>query len=142
MIAHSGIWRPGMKASDTDGRLLDLRTGRYRRIPFQEGTSLPGCFLKGRTEVAISGVDPFAGVFGLYEVDLKTGENRRLGGERLASGFTLMPALSPDGKTLAVLHKGSEGPHPRYAGVPGRPGVGRGQAAGEARRHGISFLVA
>ncbi len=59
--------------------------------------------------MAISGVDPFAGVFGLYEVDLKTGENRRLGGERLASGFTLMPALSPDGKTLAVLHKGSEG---------------------------------
>lgn len=45
----------------------------------------------------------------LYEVDLRTGQNRRLGGELLASGFSLMPALSPDGKTVAVLHKGATG---------------------------------
>jgi hypothetical protein len=109
MIAHSGAWRPGMKSGDTDGRLLDLRTGRYRRIPFRGAISLPGCFLKGRLRVAITGVDPLSGNMGLYEVDLKTGENRRLGGELLASGFTLMPALSPDGKTLAVLHKGMTG---------------------------------
>ena len=109
MIAHSGAWRPGMKSGDTDGRLLDLRTGGYRRIPFRGAMSLPGCFLKGRLRVAITGIDPLSGSMGLYEVDLRTGENRRLGGELLASGFTLMPALSPDGKTLAVLHKGTIG---------------------------------
>ena len=59
--------------------------------------------------MAITGVDPFSESMGLYEVDLETGENRRLGGALLASGFTLMPALSPDGSTLAVLHKGAAG---------------------------------
>ena len=109
MIAHSGVWRPGMQSGDTDGRLLDLRSGRYRRIPFRGATSLPGCFLKGRVRVAVTGTAPFSGSMGLYEVDLKTGQNRRLGGRLLADGFTLMPALSPDGKTLAVLHKGTTG---------------------------------
>lgn len=109
MISHNGTWRPGMKSGDSDGRLLDLRTGRYRRIPFQGAIALPGCFLKGRLRVAVTGMDPLSGSMGLYEVDLRTGENRRLGGELLASGFTLMPALSPDGKTLAVLHKGTTG---------------------------------
>lgn len=109
MISHSGIWRPGMKSGDTDGRLVDLRTGQFRRIPFQGANSLPGCFLRDRSRVVISGVDAVAGVMGLYEVNLKTGENRQLGGELLASGFTLMPTLSPDGQTLAVLHKGATG---------------------------------
>jgi Tol biopolymer transport system component len=109
MISHSGAWRPGMKSGDTDGRLLDLRTGRYRRIPFHGAMALPGCFLKGRFRVAVTGVDPLSGSMGLYEVDLKTGENRRLGGALLSAGFTLMPALSPDGRTVAVLHKGTTG---------------------------------
>jgi hypothetical protein len=109
MIGHSGIWRPGMKATDTDGRLLDLRTGHYRRIPFRGVTSIPGCFLQGRRHVVISGVDAKEGVLGLYVVDLRTGENRRLGTNLFTGGHTLMPALAPDGKTLAVLHRGPSG---------------------------------
>ncbi len=109
MISHSGGWRPGMKSGDTDGRLFDLRTGRYRRIPFRGATSMPGCFLKGRLRVAVTGLDPLSGSMGLYEVDLKTGGERRLGGELLAAGFTLMPVLSPDGRTLAALHKAPTG---------------------------------
>jgi hypothetical protein len=109
VIGHSGIWRPGVKSHDTDGRLLDLRTGRYRRIPFQGATCLSGCFLKGRSRVVVLGSDALEGVMGLYEVDLKTGENRQLGGELLASGSSLMPVLSPDGNRLAVLHKGASG---------------------------------
>jgi hypothetical protein len=107
MISHNGIWHPGMKAGDTDGRLLDLRSGRYRRIPFQGAIAMPGCFLKDRTKVVVSGVDGIEGALRLYEVDLKTGQNRRLGGELLANGMSLLPALSPDGKMLAVLHKGA-----------------------------------
>ena len=109
MIGHSPLWRPGTPAHDTEGRLLDLKSGRYRRIPFQGAQVLPGCFLAGRTRVAVSGLDATSddGGLGLYEVDLKTGANRRLGGALLTGGFTLFPVLSPDGKTLAVLHKGA-----------------------------------
>ena len=108
MIGHAAMWRPGMKSPGTDGRLLDLKTGRYRRIPFAGAEVMPGCFLADRTRVAVTGLDATGdGAFGLYEVNLKTGANRRLGGDVLAGGFTLFPVLSPDGKTLAVLHKGA-----------------------------------
>jgi Tol biopolymer transport system component len=40
------------------------------------------------------------GIIGLYEISLKSGENRQLGGELLATGFSLFPSLSPDGKTI------------------------------------------
>jgi hypothetical protein len=106
MIGHCGAWRPGMNAPETDGRLLDLKTGRYRRIPFQGDMTLPGCFTRDRSRVVVSGLDAMAGVMGLYEIDLKTGANRQLGGDLLATGFSLFPSLSPDGKTVVVLHKG------------------------------------
>ncbi|WP_165072642.1 TolB-like translocation protein [Paludisphaera rhizosphaerae] len=105
LINHSGIWRPGQPAGDSDGRLLDVRTGRLRRIPLREPIVMSGCFLKDRAKVIVSGLDQARGGLDLYEVDLKTGANRRLGGERLAEGNTLMPACSPDGKTIAALHK-------------------------------------
>jgi hypothetical protein len=109
MIGHAGFWRPGMNTPETDGWLLDVKTGRYRRIPFQGGQVMPGCFLAGRTRVAVTGLDATGdGMFGLYEVDLKTGANRRLGGDLLGAGMTLFPVLSPDGKTLAVIHKGAD----------------------------------
>jgi hypothetical protein len=109
MIGHCGVWRPGMNSPETDGRLLDLKTGRYRRIPFQGGQVMPGCFLAGRTRVAVTGLDATGdGALGLYEVDLKTGANRRLGGELLGGGMTLFPVLSPDCQTLAVIHKGAD----------------------------------
>ena len=33
MIGHNALWRPGMKPSESDGRLLDLETGRVRAFP-------------------------------------------------------------------------------------------------------------
>lgn len=109
MINHNPSWKPGMKAGDSDACLFDASTGRYRRIPFQGIAALPGCFLKDRRRVVVTGVDD-AGVLAPFEVNLKTGENRRLGGEAFASGQSFMPALSPDGKTIAILHKEPEGP--------------------------------
>jgi hypothetical protein len=109
MISHSGMWQPGLRSPDTDGRLLDLRTGRFRRIPFHGSTALPGCFLRDRSRAIISGLDALEGVMSLVEVNLRNGDNRKLGGELLAGGFTLMPALSPDGRAIAALHKGSAG---------------------------------
>ena len=100
MIGHSPLWRPGAKTS-TDGRLLDLKTGRYRRIPFAGAEVLTGCFLAGRTRVAVTGLDAMGdGALGLYDVDLKTGANRRLGGDVLAGGFTLFPVLSSTARSM------------------------------------------
>jgi hypothetical protein len=105
MLGHCGAWKPGMKTPESDGRLVDVKTGRFRRIPFQGDLSLPGCFTRDRTRVIVTGADTLNGVMGLYEINLKTEENRRLGGELLATGFSLFPTLSPDGQTVAVLHK-------------------------------------
>jgi hypothetical protein len=109
MISHNATWQPGMKSGDSDGCLLDVRTGRYRRLPFEGVATLPGCFPRDRRRVIVSGLDDSTGTFAPYEIDLKTGENRRLGGDPLARGFSLMPTLSPDGKTIALVHKGLEG---------------------------------
>jgi hypothetical protein len=107
MIGHAGAWRPGAKSEDTDARLLDLKTGRYRRVPYQGALALPGCFLKDRSGVVVTGLDAIDGGYGIVEINLKTGANRKLGGEPLTGGITLRPALSPDGKTIAVLHRGA-----------------------------------
>jgi hypothetical protein len=102
LIGHNGLWQPGMRTGETDCRLLDVATGKFRRVPFRGANCIGGCFLKGRTSVAVSG--PHEGRMSVYEVDLRTGANRRLGGEALANGVTLSPTVSPDGKTLAVQH--------------------------------------
>ena len=60
MIGHCGAWRPGMPSPEADGRLLDIKTGRYRRIPFQGAMTLPGCFTRDRTSVLVTGVDTTA----------------------------------------------------------------------------------
>jgi hypothetical protein len=109
LISHNPNWQPGMKSGDMDGCLVDVRTGRYRRIPFQGIVTLPGCFLKDRRRVIVSGLGHSSVTMGLYEIDLKTGENRPLGGDALAGGNSLLPALSPDGKSLAVIQKLPQG---------------------------------
>jgi acyl carrier protein len=109
MIGHCGYWRPGQKQYELDCRLMDVKTGRFRRVPFAGINSLPGCFSKDRRRVYVCGMPVEGGSLGVFEVDLRTGANRRLGGEPLAGGFTLDPTLSPDGKTLAVIHKGGQG---------------------------------
>ncbi len=99
LIAHAA------GRTEPDNCLLNVKTGRYRRVPFRGAVSLTGCFLKGRKKVAVSGTNTVQGVVGIYEIDLSTGANRQLGGKLLATGFSMFPTLSPDGKTLAVFHK-------------------------------------
>jgi hypothetical protein len=106
MIGHDGAWRPGRPNPDVDAELVDLTTGRRRRVPFRGAGSLGGCFAAGRKSVFVAGLSLEEGSLRLFEVDLSTGANRPLGGDVLAAGFTLMPTLSPDGKTLACIHKG------------------------------------
>jgi Tol biopolymer transport system component len=63
---------------------------------------MPGCFLKDRKSVVVTGVNYATTDWGLYEIDLRSGNNRMLGGGSLAHGMVVDPVLSPDGKTIAV----------------------------------------
>lgn len=103
MFVHSGMWRHGMPSRDVDGVLANLKDGGVRRIPYQGTNCMPGCFLQGRRKVVVSGANE-EGLLQLVEVDLVTGANRALGGDKLAGGHTLFPALSPDSKRLAAVH--------------------------------------
>jgi Tol biopolymer transport system component len=88
---------------DTDSMLLDTRSGDMRRIPYCLGVSHSGCFSKDRRSVFVSGQDSQAATIGLFQIDLATGRERRLG-ERALTRAAMFPTLSPDGKTIAVLH--------------------------------------
>ena len=104
MIGHYPPGRVGNKNYDLDGRLMDVKTGRFRRLAFEGGVVMPGCFLKDRRAVIVGGMDSQTPAIRPYEIDLKTGRNRLLGGALLQQGFTLIMDLSPDGKTLALFH--------------------------------------
>lgn len=105
MIGHCISWRPGQPGRDTECLLLNLATGQSRRVPFTGIAAIPGCFVRNRSAVVVSGMEVDQGTVHLYEIDLKTGANLRLGGKTLAVGQTLLPALSPDGRTLAAHFK-------------------------------------
>jgi hypothetical protein len=105
MLQHAGTWQPGMATPDTETRLVDLTTGKIRRVPFRDGMCGLGCFSKDRLSVIVSAMDPTTSVMGLYQINLRTGENKRLGGTALATGITMGAALSPDGTRVVVSHK-------------------------------------
>ncbi len=107
MIGHAGAWRPGRPEMEPGCRLLNLETGERRRVPFEGGSCLAGCFVAKRTQVAVTGRNSAGGVENLFLIDLESGKNRRLGSVALSTGVCYGPALSPDGKTLAVLHRSS-----------------------------------
>lgn len=116
MIGYCGFWRPEAKNYELDAYLIDVRTERLRRVPFHGPAARPGCFSRDRKKVYVIGVDPAGGGMQLFEVDLASGRNRRLGGKMFADRSVSAPALSPDGKTLAVL-----------LSLPGDNGPGRSQ---------------
>jgi hypothetical protein len=107
MIAHTPVWQKGQKAGDMNLGLIHAVSGRFRRIPYQGGVAGSGCFSRDRRKVYVTGTT-LEGFMGLFEVDLATGANRRLAGNLAAEGMIMMPALSPDGRTLAALHGGGQ----------------------------------
>lgn len=105
MVLHAPLWEGGEAKPDADGRIWNIKTGQMWRIavPGSDGT-LPGCFLRGRRSIVVSAVFGETGAFVPCEVNLDTLAVRKLGGDALASGITMGPVLSPDGKTFAVFH--------------------------------------
>jgi hypothetical protein len=107
MIGYSGTWRKGQRTPDTDTMLISTRGAQVRRVPFKGMLCMPGCFLRDRSRVVVTGVSAETGAIFPCEVNLKNGENRPLGGEALRVGYTFGPVLSPDGKLVAVTHTDS-----------------------------------
>lgn len=93
MLAHSAVWQKGQKAGDMNLGLMDVETGRFRRVPFQGAALLPGSFSPDRRKVY--GTD----ARGLYEIDLSSGANRLM-----AEGTFMFP--TSNGTTIAALRLG------------------------------------
>jgi len=102
MIGRAGAWQPGYPEMDSGGQLLNLDTGKIVRIPFAGSACMPGCFSDERTKVVVTSRENDGSGVGLYLVDLRKGKQMRLGGGTLVGGLCDHPALSPDGRTLAV----------------------------------------
>lgn len=145
MIGHGGVPRPGLEPGQPDCCLMNVRTGRFRRVPFGGASCGDACFLKDRKRVVVCGGDGIRASNQLVEVDLRTGRNRRLGGGSLYGGYCGEPALSPDGKTLAVLHSSAAGGSAQF-GPQGEPPKAQvcllDLAAGRARKVGPPLFAA
>ncbi len=103
MILHNPRWKPGAVTDAVDAVLVNISTKEVRRVPFEGVASAPGCFSKDRTKVYVAGEDHDMGGYVLAEIDLRTGENRRLCVEPLFGHMIAMPRLSNDGTRLAMV---------------------------------------
>jgi Tol biopolymer transport system component len=104
MFIHNGAWVAGSPNRDSDAAIYDIKTGAVRRVPFRGGLCAPGCFMKDRSKVVVSGMTP--GGMALFEIDLKTGANRPIAHRTLVGGNVMGPVLSNDGKKLAAIQTG------------------------------------
>lgn len=104
-IANHPAWQPGQPAGDLHPCIIDLHTGAMRRIPFQGAAAMPGSFSRDRKSVFVAGAVQTAGQMGIYEVNLQTRQNQKIAPGILATGMSVFPVLSPDGKSLLVMHK-------------------------------------
>lgn len=106
MISHAPIWRVGMPGPEPDLMLASLATGELRRVPHSRGAALAGCFSKDRSRVFVIGVGLSGRLSELVEVDLRAGEQRSVADATNWRGMLVSAALSPDGRTLAVVDAG------------------------------------
>jgi len=106
MVAHNPWYRVDgpIDGHDLTVVSLDLKSGRTWRVPFRGFAEMPGCYLKDRKSAVVIGWTIGDAMPGLFTVDLKTGETRRLGDPALASAPLMAPILSHDGRTIAALH--------------------------------------
>ncbi|HVU38099.1 MAG TPA: hypothetical protein VHC95_07170 [Opitutales bacterium] len=101
LILGNASWRPGL-GSDYDLKLLDLNTGDFRRVPYHGESAMDGAFFDNRSKVVVTALDAMAGTSGVYTIDLATGENRPLVTGAISDALFYDPAVSPDGKSVAV----------------------------------------
>lgn len=107
MFNHNPLWRPGAPSVASSAVFVNTTGGPIVRVPYRGGIASGGCFSADRSKVYITGQLVDRPAVGLFELDLKTGKQRQLGGETLADGFVDTPRPSHDGRRLVVLHKQS-----------------------------------
>lgn len=103
MITRQPLWMKGQETGESELLLMDIRSGRTRRVPFVFGIATKGCFSADRRRVYVPGHVPDEGAISIFEIDLATGAHRRLGSPDLKQGTVLSPELSPDGAYLTVI---------------------------------------
>jgi len=107
MFNHNPVWRPGGLSVASSAVFVNTTGGPVVRVPYRGGIASGGCFSADRSKVFVTGQVVDRPAVGLFEIDLRTGKQRQLGGETLADGFADAPRISNDGKRLVVLHKQS-----------------------------------
>jgi hypothetical protein len=109
MFLHGAELERGVDPREANGRILDLKSGRLWRIAFRGAGAIPGCFLPARPAEVFSGLSYDEGGWGLYWIDLETGDSSQMGGGVFVTGTPGDMAVAPDGRTLAVVHVQSVG---------------------------------
>ena len=105
LCAHYPTWIPGQRPGDTDNMLVDIESGKFKRLPCHIGITTGGCFSPDRNAVYTSAHDAAAGGLIPVRVDLQTGENSLLT-PQLPHGVYLFPQVSNSGEWLVVLQGG------------------------------------
>jgi hypothetical protein len=101
-VRHCALWRPGQPTGALEPELLNIKNGDFRRVPYAGADCMPLCFSRDRGYLYVGGLVIDSATMGLFEINLKTQAQRRLGLPLLTTGFITAGALSPDGRTLAV----------------------------------------
>lgn len=105
VIWNCPYWRPGRDSPAFEPLIVDRKSREQRRIPFELGSNLDACLSRDRRHAYVVGILHHEGGIALFEIDLRNGSHRRLGGSDLQFGVKLFPTVSPDGRTLAVLQR-------------------------------------
>ena len=104
LAGHDPSYPAGGKSPNIDAYLINVRTGKLRRLPYRGIMSSAGCFLTGRREVIVSG-----GPVGLVKLDLETGVNTLVESDLARGRISTLAELSPDGKSVATMQMSSSG---------------------------------
>lgn len=109
MLGHSAMWRPGQPVADTDAMLINLRTGKFRRVATPYSAPTGGCFSPDHTKAYISAYDSASGAMVIGETDLAKHTFRVFSGNP-SVGINLFPCVSPSGNSLIWQHKSGDEP--------------------------------
>ncbi|HEX7655142.1 MAG TPA: hypothetical protein VF607_16660, partial [Verrucomicrobiae bacterium] len=108
MAAHDHMAAAGDEKLRLDNYIINLKSGKSRRVPYEGYLSMAGCFLEGRRQVAVIGYSE-EGFMGLVKVDLNTGENTPVCGDVPERTILYGAQLSPDKKKLATIQMANSG---------------------------------
>ena len=108
MVGHDPLFQAGGKNPAIDAYLLNVQSGRLRRLPYEGISSMPGCFLKDRREVIVCGFD-VDGPAGLVKVNLQTRANTPVESDHGKGRMSMFAELSPDGEKAATLQMSASG---------------------------------